>query len=65
MATKRLPTISALSLILLALSACGGSGDKSEGGEGRGVVVVSAPQAGVVRRVLVNEGAAVGEGDPV
>jgi len=65
MATKRLLTAATLTLALLAPSACGGSGDKSKGGEGRGVVVVNAPAAGVVKRVLVSEGAAVGEGDPV
>lgn len=52
-------------LLLAGLSACGAGGEKSKGDGGRGVVVVNAPSAGVVRRVLVNEGAAVGEGDTV
>lgn len=47
------------------MAACGGGGEKSKGGDAGGVVVVNAPAAGVVRRVLVNEGAAVGEGDAV
>jgi multidrug resistance efflux pump len=52
-------------LLLVGLTACGGGGEKSKGGDARGVIVVNAPAAGVVRRVLVNEGAAVGEGDAV
>lgn len=64
MATKRTLHAPALAALLLALSACGGSG-KGGSGEGRGVVVVNAPAAGEVRRVLVSEGAKVGEGAPV
>ena len=38
---------------------------QDEGGATRGVVVVNAPAAGEVRRVLVREGMSVGAGDPV
>jgi len=62
MATKSTLNALALSVFLVALSACGGSGEK---GEGRGVVVVNAPAAGEVRRVLVSEGAKVAEGATV
>lgn len=61
----RLAPASALLLLLAGLTACGAGGERSKGGDARGVVVVNAPAAGVVRRVLVNEGAAVGEGDAV
>jgi multidrug efflux pump subunit AcrA (membrane-fusion protein) len=49
---------------LLVSSACRSSAVKDEP-EARGVVVVNAPAAGEVRRVLVREGVEVGEGDPV
>jgi multidrug resistance efflux pump len=54
-----------LLLLLVGLTGCGAGGEKSKTGDGRGVVVVNAPVAGEVRRVLVSEGAAVGAGDPV
>lgn len=62
---RRLAPASALLLLLAGLPACGARDDKSKAGEARGVVVVNAPAAGEVRRVLVNEGAEVGAGDPV
>ena len=62
MATNGTPRALALALLLLALSACGGPDEK---GDGRGVLVVNAPAAGEVRRVLVSEGAKVAEGAPV
>ncbi len=49
---------------LLVSSACQSSAVKEEPAA-RGVVVVNAPAAGEVRRVLVREGVEVGEGDPV
>lgn len=59
-------TIVLCSLLLVALvasSACqGGGGSESAA---RGIIIVNAPAAGVVRRVLVREGVAVNEGAPI
>ncbi|HEU4596577.1 MAG TPA: hypothetical protein VFS10_15680 [Pyrinomonadaceae bacterium] len=49
---------------LLVSFACQSNAVRDEP-EARGVVVVNAPAAGEVRRVLVREGVEVGEGDPV
>jgi multidrug resistance efflux pump len=46
---------------LCALAACGGNRDEAQ----RGVIIVNAPVAGEVRRVLVREGMVVSEGTPV
>ncbi|HZH29421.1 MAG TPA: hypothetical protein VEY11_01395 [Pyrinomonadaceae bacterium] len=46
----------------LLLSACGGGGVEEAR---RGIVIVNAPVAGEVRRVLVREGMTVSEGTPV
>ncbi|HEY9403619.1 MAG TPA: hypothetical protein VIQ24_13225, partial [Pyrinomonadaceae bacterium] len=46
---------------LSALAACAGGRDEAR----RGVVIVNAPVAGEVRRVLVREGMVVGAGTPV
>jgi multidrug resistance efflux pump len=51
----------ALALAALVASPSCGSGKGTDEGEG-GIVVVNAPAAGVVRRVLVSEGAQVNEG---
>jgi multidrug resistance efflux pump len=56
--------IALVALVALAASVgCKSSGD-SESGRG-GIVVVNAPAAGEVRRVLVREGMVVGAGTPV
>ena len=51
----------------LAVSSACGSGNGGGGDESatRGVVVVNAPAAGVVRRVIAREGMAVNEGAPI
>ncbi|HLL16488.1 MAG TPA: hypothetical protein VK388_15625 [Pyrinomonadaceae bacterium] len=46
---------------LFALAACAGGRDEAR----RGVIIVNAPVAGEVRRVLVREGMVVGAGTPV
>jgi membrane fusion protein (multidrug efflux system) len=46
---------------LAALTACAGGGDEAA----RGVIIVNAPVAGEVRRVLVREGMVVNEGTPI
>jgi multidrug resistance efflux pump len=46
---------------LCALAACAGGKDEAS----RGLVIVNAPAAGEVRRVLVSEGMVVNEGTPV
>jgi multidrug resistance efflux pump len=52
--------------LLVASSACGSrSSDDEATGETAGVVIVNAPAAGEVRRVLVNEGARLKKGDAV
>lgn len=50
----------ALVALALITTGCGGTHDANEG---TGIIVVNAPAAGVVRRVLVREGAAVNEGE--
>jgi multidrug resistance efflux pump len=54
-------------LVLLASLVASGCGPRqpSTADEGSGVIVVNSPASGVVRRVLVREGARVGAGDPV
>ncbi|HEX3559344.1 MAG TPA: hypothetical protein VHU19_09065 [Pyrinomonadaceae bacterium] len=49
-------------LLLVGASASCRSGGAVEGNDSSGIVVVNAPAAGVVRRVLVSEGAPVSEG---
>lgn len=49
---------------LVTSSACGSKGDGSDG-ETAGVVIVNAPAAGEVRRVLVSEGVRLKKGDAV
>jgi len=51
----------ALAVFAAALAACGGGGSD----EARGVIIVNAPVAGEVRRVLVREGMVVNEGTPI
>jgi biotin carboxyl carrier protein len=60
-ASKRLGLPLAVLLLLFASASCrsGGAGVENESG---GIVVVNAPAAGVVRRVLVSEGVSVNEG---
>jgi multidrug resistance efflux pump len=57
----------AIVLAFLALSATAACGSRSPsaGTSGGGVVIINSPATGVVRRVLVREGARVGAGDPV
>jgi multidrug efflux pump subunit AcrA (membrane-fusion protein) len=50
--------------LVVAASACQ-SADNNSGTQSRGIIVVNAPAAGVVRRVLVREGVAVSEGAPI
>ena len=59
----RLVLFCVVALTLVVAPAC-----RSGGGEGeaaRGIVIVNAPAAGEVRRVLVREGMVVGEGTPI
>ena len=56
-------TILLLLIALVASSACGSGSGEGVGTEG--VVIVNAPAAGEVRRVLVNEGQQVKKGDAV
>jgi multidrug resistance efflux pump len=61
-------TFKLIALYALALSAFGTScrsSQTSEGNQSYGVVVVNAPAAGIVRRVLVSEGAQVNAGTPI
>lgn len=52
-------------LAALVISAACQSKAVKDDSAARGIVVVNAPSAGEVRRVLVREGMTVGEGDPV
>jgi HlyD family secretion protein len=61
--TRRLPVIGlALSLLLIG---AGCRSSQTENSQDNGVVVVSAPSAGQVRRILVNEGSLVSAGAPI
>jgi multidrug resistance efflux pump len=61
MISNRPMSAALLLFVLVASSACG----SRESGEANGVVIVNAPAAGEVRRVLVNEGQKVKKGDAV
>lgn len=54
-----------LLVALVAASSACQSGDSKSGTEARGIIVVNAPAAGVVRRIIAREGVAVGEGAPI
>ncbi len=54
-----------LAAALAVTSACGAGSNGSDESAARGVVVVNAPAAGVVRRVIAREGMAVAEGAPI
>lgn len=54
-----------LAAALAVSSACGAGSNGGDESAARGVVVVSAPAAGVVRRVIAREGMAVAQGAPV
>lgn len=51
--------------LLLPLFIAGCRSSQTEGGQDTGVVVINAPAAGQVRRILVNEGTLVSAGSPV
>jgi multidrug efflux pump subunit AcrA (membrane-fusion protein) len=57
--------LAALLLVALVAAAACGSGGGGGGGETAGVVIVNAPAAGEVRRVLVKEGERLKTGDAV
>jgi multidrug efflux pump subunit AcrA (membrane-fusion protein) len=61
MKKRRRLTSVALAFVACAAASCR-SGAGGAGGESGGIVVVNAPAAGVVKRVLVSEGATVNEG---
>jgi multidrug resistance efflux pump len=52
-------------LVALAVSSACQSKETKDESAARGIIIVNAPAAGEVRRVLVREGMSVGEGDPV
>lgn len=54
---------SAFLLLPLFISGCGSS--QTESSQDTGVVVINAPAAGQVRRILVNEGSLVSAGSPI
>jgi biotin carboxyl carrier protein len=61
--TKLRAALGALALATLALNAaCQSNGSRTSNEAARGIVVVNAPAAGEVRRVLVREGMSVNEG---
>lgn len=62
--TKSLVCLSLL-LALVALSGCQSQTGSGGSAESRGVIIVNAPAAGEVRRVLVREGMTVNEGAPI
>jgi multidrug resistance efflux pump len=62
--TRPLPRVVLTCLLVVASSACGSSSDGSNG-ETPGIVIVNAPAAGVVKRVLASEGVGLKKGDAV
>jgi multidrug resistance efflux pump len=61
---RRLPILTALLLFVLVVSSACGSKEGVDG-ETAGVIIVNAPAAGEVKRVMVNEGARLKKGDAV
>jgi multidrug resistance efflux pump len=63
---KQRLTFSLLALLALIVSSACQSQTGSDSGDGaRGVIIVNAPAAGEVRRVLASEGTSVNEGAPI
>jgi multidrug efflux pump subunit AcrA (membrane-fusion protein) len=62
---KRSVALCALALASLVASSACQSGGSSSDSEARGVIIVNAPAAGEVRRVLAREGMTVEEGAPI
>ena len=61
--TKLKAALCAFAFMTLALNAsCQSNGSRTSNEETRGIIVINAPAAGEVRRVLVSEGASVNEG---
>ncbi|HKR01534.1 MAG TPA: hypothetical protein VJT09_12725 [Pyrinomonadaceae bacterium] len=62
---RRSPALYLFALCLLLVSSACQSQKGGESAESRGVIVINAPAAGEVRRVLVSEGMTVNEGAPI
>jgi biotin carboxyl carrier protein len=60
----KLKLVLCATLLAVTSLACGSS-NSSDGGAARGIVVVNAPAAGEVRRVIAREGMVVNEGAPI
>lgn len=63
LARKLKTALYGFALVVSSAAACQSSGGKEE--TARGIIIVNAPAAGEVRRVLVREGMVVGAGTPV
>jgi multidrug resistance efflux pump len=59
---RRGPALVVALLLVVAASSCSRGGTSVDNAEAGGIIVVNAPAAGVVRRVLVGEGVEVNEG---
>lgn len=57
--------VTACAALLAVSSACGSGGGGADDSASRGVIVVNAPAAGEVRRVIAREGMIVDEGAPI
>lgn len=60
---RALPAFALVALV--TVSGCQSQEVSKQGGAGRGIIIVNAPAAGEVRRVLVSEGMSVNEGAPI
>ncbi|HWS99426.1 MAG TPA: hypothetical protein VN256_04065 [Pyrinomonadaceae bacterium] len=62
---RRVLRVAACAALLAVASACGSGGGGADDSAARGVIVVNAPAAGEVRRVIAREGMIVNEGAPI
>lgn len=63
--TRRVAVLYALALMALVASSACRAGNNTSSSEARGVIIINAPAAGEVRRVLVREGMTIDEGTPI